>query len=115
VLTPLLDVLERGEAQIVAPVINDEREDAQDSLRSLPTPREIILRRLLGTPLAVELPPGDLIRPDWIAGMFLLAQSSTFRALGGCPSATTCTSRTSILADAPDWRAFGCPSSPQLA
>lgn len=83
VLTPLIGVLERGEADIIAPVITDDRGNAQDSFRGLPTPMEIIRRRLLGAPVAVELPPGDLICPDWIAGMFLLARTETFRSLGG--------------------------------
>jgi N-acetylglucosaminyl-diphospho-decaprenol L-rhamnosyltransferase len=83
VFTPLVRLLESDQASIVAPVLIDSQDVPQDSFRDLPSPVELA-RRMLFPMRPVRLPAGDsLIRPDWIAGMFLFMSSEFFRRLGG--------------------------------
>lgn len=83
VLTPLVRLLESGQANIVAPALVDRQGVPQDSFRDVPSPVELA-RRMLFPMQPVRLPEGEsLIRPDWIAGMFLLMSSEFFRRLGG--------------------------------
>ena len=74
---------DRG-ADLIAPQIVDETGTVQDSYRPLPTPFELIQRRLPGYTFTPYLPDADgIARPDWIAGMFWLMRSETYRQLGG--------------------------------
>jgi len=69
---------------VLAPYIMDENEQLQDSFRPLPTPLELIRRRLPGYHFEALPPDSDgLIHPDWIAGMFWLMKSDLYRQLGG--------------------------------
>lgn len=71
-------------ASLIAPKIIDENGTIQDSFRSLPTPFELIRRRLPGYRFEIPQPDSEgLIYPDWIAGMFWLTLSSVYRELGG--------------------------------
>ena len=72
------------QANLIAPQIVDENGIIQDSFRTLPSPLEIIRRRLPGYKFKALQPDSEgLIHPDWVAGMFLLMSSDTFRKLGG--------------------------------
>lgn len=88
---PVFDALEASlhahAADLIAPKIVDERGHLQDSFRPLPTPLELIRRRLPGYHFQ-PLPPGEdgLIHPDWIAAMFWLMPSDVYRSLGGMDS-----------------------------
>lgn len=84
-LQPVFDALvrriEAGNADVLAPLIVDIGGVVQDSFRSLPMPRELIMRRLQKK---TTLPmPSTLLSPDWLAGMFLFMRSETFQSLGG--------------------------------
>jgi len=84
VFASLIKRLENQEADIVVPIIMDTSSALQDSYRYFPTPYEIIRRRLPGykfEPPAVDT--AGLVRPDWVAGMFMLMESETFRSLCG--------------------------------
>lgn len=71
-------------ADLIAPKIVDENGTVQDSLRSLPTPWEIIRRRLPGYTFETVQPDEQgMIQPDWVAGMFWLMESDVYRQLGG--------------------------------
>ncbi len=77
----LIGYLEEGRADILAPLFVDSDGVVQDSFRDLPTPRDIIARRLFkSSPVQRPLKP---LSPDWLAGMFLLMHSQTFRTLNG--------------------------------
>jgi hypothetical protein len=81
----LISLLANGQADIVAPLIVDTNAVRQDSFRDFPTPFEIVRRRLPGyrfssSPAATTF---GLIRPDWIAGIFMLMKSETYRDLNG--------------------------------
>jgi N-acetylglucosaminyl-diphospho-decaprenol L-rhamnosyltransferase len=80
----LISLLETGQADIVAPLIVDSMAVIQDSFRGLPTPMDIVRRKLPGYCL-VPIPPDaeGLVRPDWMAGIFLLLKSETFRRIKG--------------------------------
>lgn len=69
---------------ILAPYIVDESGQIQDSFRSLPTPFELLRRRLPGYHFETLQPDSDgLIHPDWIAGMFWLMKSDVYERLRG--------------------------------
>ena len=71
-------------ADLIAPQIVNETGVIQDSFRSLPTPFELIRRRLPGYTFKPYQPDSDgMVRPDWIAGMFWLVRSEAYRQLGG--------------------------------
>lgn len=79
----LVQLVERPEI-ILAPCIVDENGHIQDSFRPLPTPFELIRRRLPGYHFDPITPDSEgLIRPDWIAGMFWIMRSDIYRQLGG--------------------------------
>lgn len=84
ILDDLLKSMLTHKADLIAPLIVDETGSLQDSFRPLPTPFELIQRRLPGYTFKPYLPdPDGIIRPDWIAGMFWLMSSDTYRELGG--------------------------------
>jgi len=80
----LITRLHAHQADLIAPTIVDENGAVQDSFRSLPTPFEIVRRRLPGYKFKTLQPDYEgLIQPEWIAGMFWLMVSDTFRQLAG--------------------------------
>ena len=79
----LIERLER-EAAIISPLIIDSSNTIQDSFREFPTPLSILKRKLPGYHFSPSSPNAlGLINPDWIAGMFMLMRSETYRQLGG--------------------------------
>jgi N-acetylglucosaminyl-diphospho-decaprenol L-rhamnosyltransferase len=80
----LIALLETGKADIVAPLIVDSNAVVQDSFRALPAPLDIIRRRLPGYhPIPIPPDADGTVRPDWVAGIFLLMRSETYRKLKG--------------------------------
>lgn len=80
----LLQRLQDHPNAIVAPQVVDENGHVQDSFRSMPTPLEIVRRRLPGYRFKPYQPDSDgLIHPDWMAGMFWLMASAIYRQMGG--------------------------------
>lgn len=73
---------ERG-ASLVAPLVVNPQGGLEDSVRPFPTPVRIAQKALrLGR--AGEYEPSDRpLRPDWVAGMFMLFHSTAFQELGG--------------------------------
>ena len=83
-LERLLKSLNDRQADLIAPQIVDEAGVVQDSYRPLPTPFELIRRRLPCYSFKPYLPDSNgMIYPDWIAGMFWMLHSETYRQLGG--------------------------------
>lgn len=69
---------------LIAPQIVDENGVTQDSFRSLPTPFEIVRRRLPGYKFKpIEPNHEGMIHPDWVAGMFWLMRADAYRQLSG--------------------------------
>lgn len=80
----LITSLHKHQVDVIAPKIVDENGTAQDSFRAMPSPFEIIRRRLPGYKFKPYQPDGEgLIYPDWMAGMFWLMKADTYRQLGG--------------------------------
>jgi len=80
----LITNLHHHQADLIAPTIVDESGSIQDSFRALPTPFEIIRRRLPGYKFEMFQPDqAGMIYPDWIAGMFWLMTANVYRQLGG--------------------------------
>jgi hypothetical protein len=80
----LVQHIVEGRGDIVAPLVIDRNRTALDSFRDVPTPGELLKRRL--SRQSKLLAPGKLknfVHPDWIAGTFLLMRSDVFRSLGG--------------------------------
>jgi len=80
----LLNRMEESSIDVISPIVLDHEGRIQDSFRPIPTPLEIIKRRLFPTPSQID--PDDLpeiIYPDWIAGLFMLMKSSVFKEIGG--------------------------------
>lgn len=82
-LSGLIDDIESGTGDIVAPLVVNSTNEVQDSFRSLPTPKEILLRRIRSTGKTNPPQEHEEIYPDWIAGIFLLMKSETYDLLGG--------------------------------
>jgi N-acetylglucosaminyl-diphospho-decaprenol L-rhamnosyltransferase len=80
----LIALLDTAKADIVAPLILDPGGIVQDSFRILPTPLNIVRRKLPGYRFA-PIPAGadGMVRPDWMAGTFLLMKRETFAKMGG--------------------------------
>jgi GT2 family glycosyltransferase len=84
VFEQLITSLHKHQADVIAPKIVDENGTAQDSFRAMPSPFEIIRRRLPGYKFTPYQPDhAGLIHPDWIAGMFWLMKADVYRQLGG--------------------------------
>jgi N-acetylglucosaminyl-diphospho-decaprenol L-rhamnosyltransferase len=80
----LISQLESRGAEVVAPLLVDGKDNLQDSFRDLPTPLDLIRRRLgMHKVFPPPIMPGEIIHPDWIAGIFLLMRTETYRQLGG--------------------------------
>lgn len=80
----LIHTLTDVSADLIAPIILDEKGIVQDSFRAMPTPYEIIRRRFPGYRFEAMQPSEDgMIHPDWMAGMFWLMPSAVYRKLGG--------------------------------
>jgi GT2 family glycosyltransferase len=74
----LLRALSQPGVGLTSPVVLETDGRVADFARPLATPSEI-LRRRLGLEPSQPLGP----RHDWVAGMFLMVRSDTFRSLGG--------------------------------
>jgi GT2 family glycosyltransferase len=84
VFDPLLNRLQAHSHAILAPQVVDENGRVQDSFRAIPTPLELLRRRLPGYQFQPYQPDQNgLIRPDWMAGMFWFMESETYLRLGG--------------------------------
>ena len=84
VFEQLITSLHKHQADVIAPKIVDENGTAQDSFRAMPSPFEIIRRRLPGYKFSPYQPDhAGLIHPDWIAGMFWLMKADVYLHLGG--------------------------------
>lgn len=80
----LLSSMHSRSANLIAPQIIDTNGIIQDSTRSLPTPMELIRRRIPGYHFnPPESDDDGLIHPDWIAAMFWLMPADTYRTLQG--------------------------------
>lgn len=79
----LVSIMAGTAAGLGAPAIVDSDGIVQDSMRHFPTPWRLFHKLLSGEP-GVYVGSGGRVRfPDWVAGMFMLFQSSEFSSIGG--------------------------------
>lgn len=79
----LIEDIKIGRGQVVAPLVVNQDGGIEDSFRRVPTPYELILRRLIPNMRHHQPITGEYIEPEWIAGMFLFMRTDTFASLGG--------------------------------
>lgn len=80
----LIQSLETGAGAITAPLVVDSKGVVQDSFRLLPTPLELVQRRLRRWTAAPALSPDLAVAPtDWLAGIFMFLRRKTFAGLHG--------------------------------
>jgi hypothetical protein len=83
VFDALISRVAEGPLAIVAPLVVDENGRVQDSARRLPTPWDLLTRRItprrLAAGQAARLPDD----PDWLAAILLVMPAALFRRLGG--------------------------------
>jgi len=80
----LITSLRKHHAHLVAPQIIDTNGNIQDSYRRLPSPVELIRRRIPGYHFEPLMPDANgLVHPDWIAGMFWLMPLDIYCTLHG--------------------------------
>ena len=69
---------------IVAPIVMNMYGEVEDSYRKFPTPHLILSKALIGEKGIYKQSSNSLfLYPDWVAGMFMLLRSSTYRRLSG--------------------------------
>ena len=80
----LIDRVESEQADIITPVVVDSQNSFQDTFRDIPTPFELIRRRLLRRSHSIPLPENvRFINPEWISGTFMFMKSEVYQKLGG--------------------------------
>lgn len=82
-LALLIESLSQAGSGVAGPLVYGRNKLLEDSVRQFPTPMTIVRRavaRLQGRDYTTASPN---LRPDWVAGMFMLFQSQVFRCLQG--------------------------------
>jgi N-acetylglucosaminyl-diphospho-decaprenol L-rhamnosyltransferase len=81
----LLIHLDSESVALVAPLVIDSEGRVQDTFRRIPHPLSLLRRRLTGASEMdfASIDPDGCVRPDWIAGMFLLGRTEVFRSVDG--------------------------------
>lgn len=80
----MIDCLSDNKVGIAAPVVMDAEGKIEDSYRKFPTPLLILKKALLGAKgIYISSPDSLVLYPDWVAGMFMMVRSSTYKSLGG--------------------------------
>lgn len=79
----LISLAEDEATGVVAPLVRSPAGGLEDSARRFPSPLSIAAK-LLTRSTAPEYPiTGPLLRPDWVAGMFMLFRREVYSAIGG--------------------------------
>jgi GT2 family glycosyltransferase len=82
-LPALIALLADKTVGVAGPLIVNPAGGVEDSARRFPTPKDIIKKAWSGSPGPDYDMRGALLYPDWIAGMFMMFRSETFRATRG--------------------------------
>jgi hypothetical protein len=81
--TVLIPTLNQPQVGVVAPLIVNEAGLVEDSARKFPTPISLLKRYLIKNRNTDYPIVGDVIYPDWLAGMFMLFNSEIFKKING--------------------------------
>lgn len=80
---PLVALAELPRTGVAAPLIRGPGGGIEDSARPFPTPWSILRKALAGPPPPSPPPASGTVRPDWVAGMFMLFRREVYAELGG--------------------------------
>ncbi|MFC1542899.1 glycosyltransferase [Pseudomonadota bacterium] len=81
--THLVNTLNDQTVGLAAPLVVNSAGEPEDSMRSFPSPLEI-LGKVFGRASATHIPDsGVFASPDWVAGMFMLFRHELFSKIGG--------------------------------
>ena len=79
----LVSALSESTIGVAAPLVLNPAGNIEDSARKFPTPLSLLRKALSGRPTS-DYPIEDVPSfPDWIAGMFMMFRTETFRLIGG--------------------------------
>ncbi len=82
-LSALIELLADQSVGVAAPLVINPAGDIEDSARRFPTPVAILKKAWSGSS-GPDYGVGEaVLYPDWVAGMFMVFRSETFRAAGG--------------------------------
>jgi N-acetylglucosaminyl-diphospho-decaprenol L-rhamnosyltransferase len=96
----LVRISEVSKCGVVAPVVLDNQQRPDDSMRRFLTISEIVKRRFIQKNIVVNWPnDAEMCTPDWVGGMFMFFKSSIFQEISGydekyfmyCEDADICT------------------------
>ena len=80
----LINCLKDSKVGIAAPIVLNMDGVIEDSFRKFPSPFLIIKKALFGKKgIYKSSPHSHFLYPDWVAGMFMLLKSSTYKNLDG--------------------------------
>lgn len=80
----LLDAIKKSNASLIAPLVVSPTGTIEDSARHFPRLRELFLRPVgVNRHLYLVGPGNGILYPDWVAGMFMLFNSSDYMKIGG--------------------------------
>lgn len=78
----LIENMHHQNADLIAPKIINHNHNEEDSMRFFPSPMTH-LKKFLGISDGRYISKDDIVFPDWIAGMFMLFNSDSFKKLDG--------------------------------
>lgn len=80
---PLLETLESKAVGVAGPAVFDSAGALQDHARHFPTVRSLLRKAIRWSPEPEYFDYQGEYEPDWIAGMFMVFRTSSFRRVGG--------------------------------
>jgi N-acetylglucosaminyl-diphospho-decaprenol L-rhamnosyltransferase len=79
----LLELLASPDVGVAAPLVVNPLGGVEDSARRFPTPLGILRKAVSKTRRVDYRISHEIVRPDWVAGMFMVFQAAVFRTVGG--------------------------------
>jgi len=79
----LIEMLQSSSVGVVAPAVIDPGGNVEDHARKFPTPLSILKKAFFRTNPIGNSVPSINTTPDWVAGMFMMFRSETFRDIRG--------------------------------
>ncbi len=84
IFKPLISALRKDDhVGLVAPQVVNLKGEIEYSARNFPAPGEILGKAFGRGSHRSPLEPGQIVFPDWVAGMFMLFPAPVFREIGG--------------------------------
>lgn len=80
----LKQCMRKSDAKLVAPLVKSVNGMLEDSIRHFPTVKNLLMK-FMGHDISLypQLQPAEYFYPDWVAGMFMLFNSTAFASVNG--------------------------------